>query len=46
LNAEPRHVDELAFELEMHISRLSALLLQMQLKGLVRDAGAHHYVRA
>lgn len=46
LNAEPRHVDELALELGMHISRLSALLLQMQLKGFIRDAGAHHYARA
>jgi DNA processing protein len=46
LSGEPRHVDELALELGIAISQLSALLLQMQLKGYIRDVGAHHYVRA
>jgi DNA processing protein len=45
VNAEPRHIDEIALDLGMNISQLSALLLQMQLKGLVRETGGQHYVR-
>lgn len=46
LDGEPRHIDELAMEAGIGISRLSALLLEMQLKGFVRNVGAQHYVRA
>jgi DNA processing protein len=45
LQAEPRHIDEIALDLGLNISHLSALLLQMQLKGLVRETGGQHYVR-
>lgn len=46
LDGEPRHIDEIALESGLAISRLSALLLEMQLKGLVRNVGHQHYVRA
>jgi DNA processing protein len=46
LDGDPRHVDELALELGINMSQLSALLLQMQLKRYIRDVSAHHYVRA
>ncbi|MDI3341967.1 MAG: DNA-processing protein DprA [Sphaerobacter sp.] len=46
LDGEPRHIDEIALEVGLAISRLSALLLEMQLKGLVRNVGHQHYVRA
>jgi DNA processing protein len=45
IEGEPRHIDEIAIETGINISQLSAMLLQMQLKGLVRDAGAQHYTR-
>jgi DNA processing protein len=45
LQGEPRHIDEIAIDTGINISQLSAMLLQMQLKGLVRDAGGQHYVR-
>jgi DNA processing protein len=45
LEGEPRHIDEIAIDTGLNISQLSALLLQMQLKGLVRDTGGQHYVR-
>lgn len=45
ISREPRHIDEIAIDTGITISELSALLLQMQLKGLVRDAGGQHYAR-
>lgn len=45
LSREPKHIDEIAIDTGINISELSALLLQMQLKGLVRDAGGQHYAR-
>lgn len=45
LQTEPRHIDEIALETGMPINQLSASLLQMQLKGFVRNVGAQHYVR-
>lgn len=45
LQGEARHIDEIAIDTGINISQLSAMLLQMQLKGLVRDAGGQHYVR-
>ena len=46
LDGQPRHIDEIALETGMAVSRLSALLLELQLKGFVRNVGAQHYVRA
>ncbi len=45
LTAEPRHIDEIALDAGLPIGTLSAQLLQMQLKGLVRNVGTQHYVR-
>ena len=45
LTGEPKHIDEIALETGFHIGTLSAQLLQMQLKGLVRNVGTQHYVR-
>lgn len=45
IEGEPKHIDEIAIDTGINISQLSAMLLQMQLKGLVRDAGGQHYAR-
>jgi DNA processing protein len=45
LDGDPRHIDEIAIDTGINISQLSAMLLQMQLKGLVRDTGGQHYAR-
>lgn len=45
LTGEPRHIDEIALDSGLPIGSLSAQLLQMQLKGLVRNVGTQHYVR-
>lgn len=45
IEGEPRHIDEIAIDTGINISQLSAMLLQMQLKGLVRDTGGQHYAR-
>lgn len=45
LGSEPKHIDEIAIESGFQIGTLSAQLLQMQLKGLVRNVGTQHYVR-
>jgi DNA processing protein len=46
LGTEPKHIDELAAELGMGIAQLSALLLELQLEGLVAHLGAQHYALA
>ena len=46
LDTQPRHIDEIALDTGMAVSHLSALLLELQLKGFVRNVGAQHYVRA
>ncbi len=46
LAPEPQHVDELAAAANLPIAQIGALLLTMELKGLVRNAGAQHYARA
>lgn len=46
VGAEPRHIDELAYDSGLPIHEASGTLLAMELKGLVRGAGAGHYVRA
>lgn len=45
LTADPQHIDELAAAITLPIAQLGALLLTMELKGLVRNAGAQHYAR-
>jgi DNA processing protein len=45
LDGDPRHIDEIAIDTGINISQLSAMLLQMQLKGLVREVGGQHYAR-
>jgi DNA processing protein len=46
LGAEPQHIDELAAAANRPVAEVGALLLTMELKGLVRNAGAQHYARA
>ena len=45
LGAEPQHIDEVAAAANLPIARAGALLVTMELKGLVRNAGARHYAR-
>jgi DNA processing protein len=45
LDGDPRHIDELAEAGEMSAGEVSALLLTLELKGLVRNQGAQFYVR-
>ena len=44
LRNEARHIDELAEEAGLPVAAASALLLTMELKGLVRNHGAQYYV--
>ena len=44
LRAEPLHVDELRALVNQPIAQVSAALTMMELKGLVRQVGAMHYV--
>jgi DNA processing protein len=44
LSKEARHIDELAEEAELPAGAVSALMLTMELKGLVRNHGAQYYV--
>lgn len=46
IGAEPRHINELCMDTGLPIHEVSGTLLTMELKGLVRQAGAQHYVRA
>lgn len=46
LGADPVHIDELAAAAGLPIAEASVLLLQMELAGSVRNAGAQHYTRA
>ncbi len=45
LRDEARHIDELAEEAGLGAGQAGALLLTMELKGLVRNHGAQFYVR-
>ncbi len=45
LTAEPQHIDEIAAGANLPIAQAGALLVTMELKGLVRNAGAQHYAR-
>ena len=44
LGKEARHIDELAEEAGLSAGAASALMLTMELKGLVRNHGAQYYV--
>jgi len=44
LTNEPRHVDEIRNQTGLPIERVSASLVMMELKGLVRQAGGMNYV--
>lgn len=46
VGAEPRHLDELCHESGLPIHVASGTLLALELKGLVRQMGVQHYVRA
>lgn len=46
VGAEPRHMDDLCYESGLPIHETSGAMLAMELKGLVRQAGAQYYVRA
>jgi DNA processing protein len=45
VGAEPRHVNELSIESGLPIHETSGTLLALELKGLVRQSAAQHYVR-
>ncbi len=45
MTGEPQHIDELAVAANLPIAQGSVLLSMMELKGLVRNVGAQHYVR-
>jgi len=44
VTAEPQHIDELAYSAGHSISQASALMTMLELKGLVANAGAQHFV--
>ena len=44
VTAEPQHLDELAYSAGLTISQASALMTMLELKGLVANAGAQHFV--
>jgi predicted Rossmann fold nucleotide-binding protein DprA/Smf involved in DNA uptake len=45
MSSHPHHIDDLAAEANLPVSRLSVLLMTMELQGMVRNAGAQHYIR-
>jgi DNA processing protein len=45
LTAEPQHIDEIAAVGNVPIHEAASLLTMLELKGLVRNAGAQHYAR-
>jgi DNA processing protein len=44
LGGEPLHVDELRSQTGLPVEKVSAALVMMELKGMVRQVGAMHYV--
>ncbi len=44
VTSEPQHIDELAYSAGVTISQASALMTMLELKGLVANAGAQHFV--
>ena len=45
IGAEPRHINELSMDTGIPIHEANGTLLTMELKGLIRQSGAQHYVR-
>jgi DNA processing protein len=45
LSGEPRHIDTLVKVSNMEIAQLHALLMVMEMKGIVKNVGANQYVR-
>jgi DNA processing protein len=45
MTGDPQHIDELAAATSLPIAQASYQLSMMELKGLVRNVGAQHYVR-
>lgn len=46
IGAEPRHINELSLDTGLPIHEANGTLLTMELKGLIRQSGAQHYVRS
>jgi DNA processing protein len=44
LSHEPKHVDEIRLQANMPIETVSATLVMMELKGMVRQVGGMSYV--
>ncbi len=44
LGPEPKHVDEIGRQMGLPIEKVSATLILMEIKGLVRQVGGMHYV--
>ncbi|MFO3797040.1 MAG: DNA-processing protein DprA [Anaerolineales bacterium] len=44
LLSQPTHIDELCRQMQLPVEKVSAALVLMELKGLVRQAGQMHYV--
>lgn len=45
IGSEPKHIDELAEESNMRIAAASSILIGLELKGIVSNLGAQHYIR-
>ncbi len=45
LTADPQHIDEVAALANLPVSQAGSVLLMLELKGNVRNAGSQHYAR-
>lgn len=45
INADPQHIDEIVAAANLPMHEGLALLSMLELKGIIRDAGARHFVR-
>jgi len=46
LTGEPRHIDDISSAADLGITQVSALLMGLEVQGLVRNIGAQFYARA
>jgi len=46
INADPQHIDEIIAAANLPVAEGLALISMLELKGIVRDAGARHFARA
>jgi DNA processing protein len=46
INADPQHIDEIIASANLAVAEGLALISMLELKGMIRDAGARHFVRA